>query len=279
MKLIHIGIVALCLLCSSLASADPQWRLVWSDEFDRDGLPDPGKWAYEEGFIRNHELQYYTRARKKNARVENGALVIEAHKEKIENAGFDPAKRGDWRKARRHGEYTSAALVTLGKASWTYGRIEIRAKLPTGRGLWPALWMLGVNHKEVGWPACGEIDIMENVGFDPDRVHGNVHTTKYNHVKRTNKGDKIEVPKPHEDFHVYAVEWRKDRIDFFVDGKKYFTFRNEGAGADAWPFDKPHYLLMNIAVGGHWGGQKGVDPEAFPQRMVVDYVRVYEEAE
>jgi len=273
-------VLMLALVACPLLSGDdptcPGWELVWSDEFDGTGLPDSSRWDYEEGFVRNHELQYYTRARRENARVEGGMLVIEARKEKFENPKYDPrAKSSNWRAARQFADYTSASLVTKGKASWRYGRFEIRAKLPTGRGTWPAIWTLGTNMDKVGWPACGEIDIMENVGFDPDVIHANVHTTKYNHVLNTHKGSKITVPKPYADFHVYALEWFPDRLDFFVDEKKYFTFQNESAGKEVWPFDEPQYLLLNIAIGGEWGGQHGIDDSIFPQRLVVDYVRVF----
>lgn len=240
-------------------SDDPKWKLVWSDEFDASGLPDPKKWSYEVGRVRNRESQLYTEARKENARVEDGSLVIEARREKREGA-----------------EYTSASLHTKGKGEWKYGRIEVRAKLPTGRGLWPAIWMLGTSFKEVGWPRCGEIDIMENVGFDPDTIHANIHTQAYNHVKKTGKGSKTTVARPHEEFHVYAVDWQEDRLDFYVDGKRYFTYENDKKGAASWPFDRPHYLILNTAVGGSWGGQKGIDDTVFPQRYVVDYVRIYE---
>ena len=139
--------------------------------------------------------------------------------------------------------------------------------------MWPAIWMLGLSG---GWPKCGEIDIMENVGYDPDAIHTNMHTAKYNHMKRNNKGATIKIAKPYEDFHVYAVEWHPDRIDSFLDGKKYFTYQNEKSGEDAWPFDKPEYLILNIAIGGDWGGQKGIDNSIFPQKMEIDYVRIYQ---
>ncbi len=161
------------------------------------------------------------------------------------------------------------------KARKENGRVEVRAKLPTGRGTWPAIWMLGTNMRQVGWPTCGEIDIMENVGFDPNRIHANIHTQDYNHVKKTGKGNNIEVEKPYEKFHVYAIEWFEDRIDFFIDDNKYFTFKNEGTGNAAWPYDKEHYLILNLAIGGSWGGQKGIDDSIFPQKYYIDYVRVY----
>jgi beta-glucanase (GH16 family) len=221
-------------------------------------LPDDSKWSYETGFIRNREKQYYTKARAENARVEDGTLIIESRKEKYEG-----------------GDYTSASLHTWHKAEWLYGRIEVRAKLPTGRGMWPAIWMLGTNRSRMGWPTCGEIDIMENVGFDPDVIHANVHTKAYNHRIGTNKGSKTKGDKPYEQYHVYAIEWHENRIDFFFDERKYFTFENEGTGNDVWPFDKPHYLILNAAVGGTWGGQKGIDDNIFPQKYYIDYVRVF----
>ncbi len=238
-----------------------QWNLVWADEFDQDGLPDWTKWDYEVGAVRNNEAQYYTSRREKNARIENDMLIIEAHQESFSNM-----------------QYTSASLTTRSTATWRYGRIEVRAKLPTGRGMWPAIWMLGANIDQVGWPRCGEIDIMENVGFDPNRIYGSIHTAAYNHADKTGKGGQITIKAPYDEFHVYAIEWFAGRIDFFVDEQKYFTFKNEGTGVDAWPYDAPQYLILNIAVGGSWGGQKGIDSSIFPQRMYVDYVRVYQAA-
>ncbi len=252
-------IAGIILILSACGTRQESWHLVWSDEFDYEGLPDPARWSYDTGYIANQERQYYTRNRLENARVKNGYLVIEARKEPWK--GFD---------------YTSARLVTRGRETWTYGRFEARAKLPTGVGTWPAFWMLGENIEEVGWPSCGEIDIMENVGYDPGMVHGYVHTRAYNHTRGTQKGSSVELEQPWEDFHVYAVEWFEDRIDFFVDDTKYFSFEKEADEDDVWPFDKPHYLLLNLAIGGTWGGQQGIDDDIFPQRYVIDYVRVYE---
>jgi len=240
------------------ASFDNVWEQVWADEFNYEGLPDENKWNYETGFVRNREKQYYTKARPENARVENGTLIIESRKEEYEK-----------------GQYTSASLHTWHKAEWLYGRIEVRAKLPTGKGMWPAIWMLGTNRNKVGWPACGEIDIMENVGYDPDTICANVHTRAYNHVKKTGKGSKIKAETPYEQFHIYAIEWNEDRLDFFLDDEKYFTFNNEGTGNDVWPYNKPHYLILNAAIGGSWGGQKGIDDTIFPQKYYIDYVRVF----
>ncbi len=257
-------IISAALLCVSALGAD--WKLVWSDEFDGNGLPDPAKWTYEEGFVRNREKQFYTRSRTENVRRENGVLVIEARKEAFTQGS-------------KNADYTSGSITTEGKASLSQGKVEVRAKLPTGRGTWPAIWMLGNSHRTVGWPRCGEIDIMENVGFDPDTIHANIHTKSYNHSAKTGKGAKITIPEPWKAFHLYAVEWDGEKMDFFVDGKKYFTFANEHTGNDAWPYDQPMYLILNIAIGGEWGGQKGIDETIFPQRMEVDYVRIYQRAD
>ena len=246
-------------LAPVLSFAAAEWRLVWADEFDSPGLPDSSKWTYEEGMVRNHELQYYTARIKENVRVEDGKLIIEARHE----AG---PKNATW---------TSGSITTQGKLMITDGRVEVRAKLPTGRGTWPAMWLLGANHRQAGWPRCGEIDIMENVGYDPEVIHANIHTELYNHVKKTGKGDKITVEKPWESFHVYALEWSHQKLDFFVDDHKYFTYENDGSGEGSWPFDKPQYLILNLAIGGGWGGRMGVDESISPQRFEIDYVRMY----
>jgi len=268
-------VFVLLLLVMSMQAADR--KLVWSEEFNQEGMPNPERWSYEEGLVRNHELQYYTKARKENARIENGNLVIEARKEPWKNPAFDPKMREkDWRRSREFAAYTSAALTTRGKFSWKYGRIEVRAQLPSGKGFWPAIWMLGIDPKKAGWPSCGEIDIMESVGYEPDLIYGTVHTADFNHIKKTQKGGKISVPRIYNSFHVYAIEWDSEKIDFWVDDKKYFTFQNEKKGEGAWPFDQPFYLLLNVAFGGDWGGSEGIDDGNFPQRMLVDYVRIYE---
>jgi beta-glucanase (GH16 family) len=255
-KLTNCVLLVLVLLATGAGAQE--WKLVWSDEFNVAGMPDPNKWDYEQGYIRNRELQYYTRARPENARVEDGCLVIETRKDDFEGHPI-----------------TSASLTTRGRASWCYGRIEVRAKLPTGKGMWPAIWMLGTN-RQLGWPACGEIDIMENVGFDPMKIHANIHTKTYNHVLGTNKGNTIDVADPSKNWHIYAIEWFEDHIDFFVDKIKYFTFGNEGTGNNEWPFDKPFYLILNAAYGGSWGGAQGTDDSILPQKYFIDYVRIYQ---
>jgi beta-glucanase (GH16 family) len=235
-----------------------EWKLVWADEFDKPGLADPQKWNYEEGFVRNNELQFYTVARPENARIEDEGLIIEARREPWQGA-----------------DYTSASLNTCGKADWLYGRFEMRAKLPRARGSWPAFWMLGSNYPKDGWPRCGEIDVMEHVGHEPGAVYGHLHfgATKETYEKH---GAKIVLPDVFSDFHVYAVEWQPDRIDFCVDGNPYHSLSRSEAKHGFWPFDRPHFLLINLAIGGIWGGEQGVNETAFPQRYVIDYVRVYQ---
>lgn len=244
------------------------WRLVWSDEFNYSGLPNPRKWSYDVGGHGwgNQELQFYTSARKENASVENGHLIIEARREDWENS-----------------KYTSARLITKGKGDWTYGRFEVRAKLPSGRGTWPAIWMLAsqTSYGEGFWPDNGEIDIMEHVGFDPDVIHSSIHTKAYHHSIGTQKTNQIQISTSRSDFNVYAVEWTPTEIRSYVNAKHYFTFKNERltnpkADYRQWPFDKPFHLILNLAVGGTWGGQKGIDESIWPQQMLIDYVRVYQ---
>ncbi|MCK6616910.1 MAG: glycoside hydrolase family 16 protein [Cyclobacteriaceae bacterium] len=244
----------------------PKKTLVWVDEFNYSGAPDSTKWNYDLGNgcpalcgWGNNELQYYTND-KENVRVENGVLIIEAHSDSLYGM-----------------PYTSTRIISKHKGDWLYGRIEVRAKLPRGRGTWPAIWMLPTDWAYGGWPASGEIDIMEHVGFDPGVIHGTIHTESYNHHKKTQKEGIMTVADAQDSFHVYSIDWRADKIDFFVDDKLYHsvsrlsedTFRE-------WPFDKRFHLIMNLAVGGFWGGMKGIDDSIWPQRMEVDYVRVYE---
>lgn len=239
--------------------AIPAWNLVWQDEFDTPGLPSKSRWGYDVGYIANNEAQWYTSGRKENARIEKGRLIIEARKDNFDGHPI-----------------TSARLTTATTATWTYGRIEVRAKVPGGRGTWPAIWTLGSNINQAGWPLCGEIDIMEHVGFDPNRVHFNVHTKAYNHVMKTNKGANTEVPKLTDGFHTYAIEWDAESITWFMDKKKVFSFANEHKTEAEWPFSKPQYVILNLAIGGDWGGQQGIDSAIFPARFEVDYVRVYQ---
>ncbi len=256
--LLFLLILVQPLLGNSQSSSPASKKLVWSDEFDVNGLPDNQKWGYEEGKIRNNEAQYYTRNRPENARIEGGNLIITAVKEDFKG-----------------GQYTSASINTKGKYEFTKGRIEVKAKLPHGRGVWPAIWTLGTNKSLGGWPACGEIDIMEFVGYEPDMVYANVHTKDYNHTKGTGRGGSIKYKNPWEDFHIYAVEWFGDRMDFYFDNQMYYSCVRKGEGIGEWPFGEPQYLLINLAIGGAWGGKKGIDDSIFPVEYRIDYVRIY----
>lgn len=253
--------LALFLSFPCLAQDPAKAKLIWADEFTNDGLPDPSKWDYDVGDHGwgNNELQYYSKADLKNSRIENGFLIIEAHSDSSHPKG-----------------YTSARMVSKNKAFWQYGYIEVRAKLPEGVGTWPAIWMLPEENRHGGWPKNGEIDIMEHVGYDPGKVHGTVHTEAFNHSIGTQKGGQKMVQDFQEEFHTYAIDWTSGKIDFFIDGQKYFTFENTGKDYKEWPFDQPFHLILNIAVGGNWGGAKGVDTKIWPQRMEVDFVRVYD---
>jgi len=242
---------------------DRKLTLVWSDEFNYSGLPDPLLWGFDtinnsEGWG-NNEKQFYTKERTTNALVKDGSLYIKAVKEDYK--GFS---------------YTSARLISKNKGDWRYGRIEIRAKLPEGRGMWPAIWMLPTDWSYGGWPSSGEIDIMENVGYDPHVIHGTVHTEKYNHMAGTQKGAKITLPDCYTNYHLYALEWDENKIRVFADSTLFFSFSNEGTGYHTWPFDKRFHLLLNIAVGGNWGGAHGIDNTVFPGEMTIDFVRVYQ---
>ncbi len=217
----------------------------------------------------------------KNARVVDGYLIIETHKEKVANKDFNnpELKNKSWIKyaaERKTADYTSARLTTKDRASWKYGRIEIKAKLPKGVGLWPAIWMLGENRDEVGWPECGEIDIMEHVGFNKDSIFGTIHTDAYNHNKGTEKGKKIFIDKPYDTFHVFALDWTPEKMDFLLDDVVYNHIKNEHKTTAEWPFDQKFYLILNVAVGGMLGGKEGIDDNIFPQQMVIDYVRVFQ---
>ncbi len=234
-------------------------ELVWSDEFNYSGLPIENKWNYDEGGDGwgNQELEFYTKERLENARVEDSRLIIEARKEP--NSGK---------------EYTSARLKTHGKGDWSYGRFDIRAKLPAGRGTWSAIWMLPTLERLV-WPQDGEIDIMEHVGHKEGLIHGTIHTQAFNHRLGTQKVDTIRLVDATTEFHVYSIEWTNDKLEWFVDGQTYHTVSSQNSNPDEWPFFKDFYLILNVAVGGTWGGAEGVDDSIWPQRMEVDWVRVY----
>lgn len=236
------------------------WKLIWADEFNDTGLPLSKNWSYDVGGNGwgNNELQYYTDADSTNANVKKGNLNITAVKV-----------------GRDKNQYTSARLVSKNKFDFKYGRVEVSAILPKGKGLWPAIWALPTEWKYGGWPKSGEIDIMEHVGYEPDSVYGTVHTEKFNHVIHTQVGKGVKI-NPYTAYHIYAIEWFEDHMDFFVDDQKYLTFKNTKKGSPDWPFDQNFHMILNIAVGGGWGGKKGVDDSIFPATMKVDYVRVYQ---
>lgn len=252
------------LLLVAVGSAHAQkGRLVWAEEFNYQGTPDSTRWKYDLGDgcpdvcgWGNNELQHYTNT-PENVYVKKGRLVIVAHKNKQDSLRFSSAR-------------------LLSKESWKYGYIEVRARLPKALGTWPAIWMLPTEWRYGGWPASGEIDIMEHVGYDPGVVHGTVHTAAFNHAQGTQKGKQIQVKGYDKRFHRYAIRWTAHKIEFFVDDVLYNTFAHTGGDYKEWPFDQPFHLLLNLAVGGNWGGKEGVDATAFPQQLEIDWVRVWE---
>ena len=258
---------------NSQANSKKKWSLIWKEEFNYEGLPDASKWNYEVGHIRNNEQQYYTEARRENIWVSKGVLTITGRKENYVNKNYKPGSNS-WQQKDSLANYTSASINTLGKVSWKYGKIEVSAKLPRGAGIWPAIWMMGTNTRQVGWPFGGEIDVMEFVGNHPNEIHGTIHfidTIKRKHASSAS----IMTPAPtDEKFHVYAIEWNEEKIDILYDGRKYHSFANDLAGkGDSSAFRKPFYLLINLAMGAEWPGP--IDESVLPQQFQIDYVRVY----
>ncbi|MGI4805021.1 MAG: glycoside hydrolase family 16 protein [Janthinobacterium lividum] len=247
----------------STTPVDKGWTFestpFFTDEFSITGKPDTTKWTYDigGGGWGNNELEYYTNLAG-NASVSNGILSITAKKEAYNNMN-----------------YTSARLVSKGLGSMLYGRIEVSAKLPSGRGMWPAVWMLSNDNVYGSWPKSGEIDVMENVGYDPNPVYFTIHTQLYNGAIGTQKGGNKSMPDASTVFHKYRVDWTPYAVRGYYDDVLLFTYVNDGQGAPSWPFDQKFHLLLNIAVGGNWGGIKGVDDSAFPTSMQVDYVHFY----
>jgi beta-glucanase (GH16 family) len=273
--LIRLFFVLMLIGATSLnAQKKEKLKLVWQEEFNYNGLPDTTKWGYEVGHIRNNEQQYYTNARSENIWVNNGVLTITGKKENYPNE-FYKKENEDWRVKDSTAQYTSASINTLGKVGWQYGRIEVRAKLPKGGGIWPAIWMMGTNRTELGWPKCGEIDIMEFIGNHPEDIYGTIHYP--DPVSKENKslGNMITEKKLDKGFHVYAIEWNEQTIDLYFDKKKYHSFPIDTAGLGSEnPFRKPFYLLINLAMGANWPGP--IDDKVLPQQFIIDYVRVYQ---
>lgn len=243
-----------------------EWQMVWSDEFNGQGLPDTSKWTFDIGNWGwgNNELQYYTSMKIQNARQENGNLIIEARKDDNELA------------------WSSARLTTRGKESFLYGKIDIRAKVPMGRGTWSAGWLLGDEYTdESSWPYCGEVDILENVGFEIDdkngngKIHASIHCGAY-YFKLGNQPTAImTIENMDNAFHTYTLKWMPDSLIISVDGRRYFNY-HDTSGKLSWPFNQPQNLILNLAIGGGWGGAQGMDPTLTTQTFMIDYVRVYE---
>jgi beta-glucanase (GH16 family) len=242
----------MCFIASCTLQDKPDWKIVWSDEFNYTGLPDTSKWGNEVGFIRNNELQYYTKQRLENSRVENGNLMIIGKKEAFKTAG-----------------YTSASLTTDGKQSWTFGKIEARIKLPEGQGIWPAFWMLGQNIRQVGWPGCGEIDIMEHINNE-NVTYGTLHWYNEKHVSSGGK-----TPCDVTQFHTYTVEWNKESVKWLLDGNKYWEVNIKDGINSTEEFQLPHYIILNLAIGGSWPKNPD-ETTVFPDTMFIDFVRVFQ---
>jgi beta-glucanase (GH16 family) len=263
---------ALCFMFSINAAAQTTWTLAWSDEFNgpAGSAVDGTKWVAEVGNGSNgwgnHEREYYTNTTKNAATDGAGNLVINAYKEQLGN------KYRCWYGAC---QYTSARLKTQGKFDQAYGRFEARIRIPYGQGIWPAFWMLGNNIQTAGWPTCGEIDIMENIGREPAIVHGTMHGPGYSGASGIGAPYALTAGAFSDAFHVFAVEWEPNQIRWYVDGNLYQTRTPADLPpGSTWVFDHPHFVLLNLAVGGYWPG----DPDSttvFPQKMYVDYVRVY----
>lgn len=266
-KLGVVGVFVLLAGCAGVSAALPAratpiptlpgWTLVWHDEFDGREI-DRANWTFDlgAGGWGNGEAQYYT-DRPENARIEDGLLVIDARQEKYDDS-----------------YYTSARLKSQGLQEFQYGRIEGRLKVPEGKGLWPAFWMLGGNFDQVGWPDCGEIDIMEYIGKEPDLIFGTLHGPGYSGALGLTKWNRQNYPIA-DDFHVYAIEWEPDVIRWYYDGEEYHTVTRADVGEREWVFDQPFFIILNLAVGGQLPGPVGLDT-VFPTQYLVDYVRVYQ---
>lgn len=256
-----------------ISTLSENWELLWSDEFNDEEL-DLTKWNklnWKPGWV-NNELQAYT-DRDTNIFLENGHLVLQGN--------IEPGYSGtDYVGNNYVADYTSGRVNTDDKISTTYGRFDIKAKLPAGKGSWPAIWMLGESISSIGWPQCGEIDIMEHVGYDQGLVHGSIHTQDYNHMYGTQKSGSKYVDDVTDAFHVYSLEWSPFYLRYLIDNEPFFFVYNDSNGDfGKWPFNDPHYLILNLAIGGDWGGVQGVSASAFPMKMYIDYVRVYKKSD
>lgn len=254
-----LPIIALVLISSVIYAQ--KYVQVWGDEFNTPGLPDSTKWGYEVGKIRNAELQYYTSKRLENARIEDSVLIIEARKEKFSGA-----------------DYTSASIISQGIGDWKYGKIEISAKVPTGKGTWPALWMMPTYSEYGGWPRSGEIDIMEYIGVEPQNLFYNAHFEGTNGTGHQSSGSGAvkKIANPFNQFIKFTLVWTPDKMEWYANDVKYHTYLKPADDYRRWPFDKEFYLILNLAYGGSWGGYAGVDDTKLPHKFLIDYVRVYQ---
>jgi beta-glucanase (GH16 family) len=254
-----LTIIALFLISSVISAQN--YVQVWGDEFNTPGLPDSTKWGYEVGKIRNSELQYFTYKRLENVRIEDTVLIIEARKEKFSGA-----------------DYTSASLISKGIGDWKYGKVEISAKVPTGKGTWPALWMMPTYSEYGSWPKSGEIDIMEYVGYDPQKLHYTTHFEGTNGTGQESSGSNSTfITNPYEKFIKFTMVWTPDKIEWYANDRKFHEYRKQPTFDNRrWPFDKEFYLILNLAYGGLWGGLQGVDDTKLPHKFLIDYVRVFQ---
>ncbi|MDP2891034.1 MAG: family 16 glycosylhydrolase [Bacteroidota bacterium] len=252
-------ILSIFILCFAIQAFPQKYVKVWSDEFNKPGLPDSTKWDYEVGKIRNAELQYYTYKRSENARIQDTVLIIEARKEPFQGAS-----------------YTSASLVSRYKGDWLYGKFEIRAKVPTGKGTWPAIWMMPTDSEYGGWPKSGEMDIMEYVGMNANNLYYTAHFEGTNGSGHQSSGTQTTYNQPYSKFITFTFVWSPTKLEWYADGVKKYTYNKPSGDYRVWPFDKMFYMILNLAYGGSWGDQKGHDDTKLPHKFLIDYVRVYQ---
>ena len=253
------SILLLLSFCFVIQAYSQNYVKVWSDEFNTPGLPDSSKWGYEVGKVRNNELQYYTSKRGENARIQDTVLIIEAHKESYKGS-----------------DYTAASLISRYKGDWLYGKFEISAKVPTGKGTWPAIWMMPTNDEYGGWPRSGEIDIMEYVGFQPSKLYYNAHFQGTDGSGHQSEGAEATYDQPYNRFIKFTLVWTPDKMEWFADDQLVHTYLKQSDNTKQWPFNKAFYMILNLAYGGAWGAQQGIDDTRLPHKFYVNYVRIYQ---
>jgi beta-glucanase (GH16 family) len=257
-KSITLWALILTIICPAVLSAQ-KYVQVWGDEFNVPGLPDSTKWDYERGFVRNNELQFYTKERLENARIEDSVLIIEARKESYQGAS-----------------YTSASLISRGVGDWRYGKVEVSVKVPVGKGTWPAVWMMPTYSEYGGWPRSGEIDIMEYVGFEPHKLFHTVHYEGTGGSGHESSGTSYTFTQPYNQFIKFTLVWTPEKIEWYANDVWKHTFFKNSDDSRRWPFNKEFYLILNLAYGGSWGAQQGIDDTKLPHKFLIDYVRVYQ---